>query len=367
MKNSGTAWFVVNNVGEIDSPALLIYKSRMNENIRLAIEMIGDARRLRPHIKTSKIAEVCRIMMEEGIEDFKCATIAEAEMLGSIGAKDVLIAYPVNGPKAERFIRLIKKYPRTIYSCLIDNLASSSYLSQKANEENIVLHVFIDLNTGMNRTGIPVEEAEGLYLEAGKLTGITVKGFHAYDGHIHDTDLSIRQQKSNAAFAKIEDLRGRISADIQIVIGGSPTFTTHLKRNGVQCSPGTFVFWDHGYKTTITEQPFNYAALVMTRVVSVLDDHHVTIDLGYKSVACENPQPRVFFLNDQDATPLSQSEEHLVLKVRDASQYQPGDVLYGAPMHICPTVALYERAYVIEDNECVDEWKVVARDRIITI
>ncbi len=55
------------------------------------------------------------------INKFKCATIAEAEMLGLCNAPDVLLAYQPIGPKIDRFINLIKHYPETNYSCLIDN------------------------------------------------------------------------------------------------------------------------------------------------------------------------------------------------------------------------------------------------------
>ncbi len=112
---------------------------------------------------------------------------------------------------------------------------------------------------------------------------------------------------------------------------------------------------------------FDYAALVITRVISVIDAQTICVDLGHKSVAAESPFPRVYFVNAPDATPIGQSEEHLVLKVPDAAAYTIGDVLYGVPMHICPTVALYERALVVKDHLAVEEWKVVARDRKINI
>ena len=101
---------------------------------------------------------------------------------------------------------------------------------------------------------------------------------------------------------------------ITIVAGGSPTFPTHLHRE-IECSPGTFVYWDWGYKHQLPDEPFDYAALVLTRVISIVDGQTITTDLGHKSVAAENPFPRVHFLNAPDATPFSQSEEHLVLKV----------------------------------------------------
>ena len=63
-----------------------------------------------------------KLMIEAGITKFKCATIAEAEMLGQCGAKDVVLAYQPLGPKLNRFIEVIKKYPATKYSCLTDQL-----------------------------------------------------------------------------------------------------------------------------------------------------------------------------------------------------------------------------------------------------
>lgn len=98
-------------------------------------------------------------------------------------------------------------------------------------------------------------------------------------------------------------------------MGGTPTFPMYAKRKDCECSPGTFVFWDWGYGNAYPDMPFKVAALLITRVISVLDEHHVCVDLGYKAVASESPLPRVFFLNHPEAKPISQSEEHLVLEV----------------------------------------------------
>src|SRR5437762_2226221 len=102
-------WYSVNNIDTIDSPALVIYKDRVQYNIQQAVSMVKEVTVLRPHAKTNKIAEVCNMMMDAGILKFKCATIAEAEMLGMIGAKDVLMAYQPGGPKIERLLQLVQK------------------------------------------------------------------------------------------------------------------------------------------------------------------------------------------------------------------------------------------------------------------
>src|ERR1043166_1779282 len=86
-------WFEIANVEEIDSPALLVYPDRAEENIRRMIAMVGDASRLRPHMKTHKLPEILRLQLAHGITKFKCATIAEAEMSADCGAADVLLAH----------------------------------------------------------------------------------------------------------------------------------------------------------------------------------------------------------------------------------------------------------------------------------
>lgn len=371
MKAFPADWYYISNVADIDSPALVLYEERIKENIRLLIQMSGNVAILRPHVKTNKIAEVCRLMMEE-IRKFKCATIAEAEMLAQVQAPDVLLAYQPVGPKVQRLVALIKMYPATRFSCLVDNSDAVTGLSTAAVARQVTIPVYLDLNIGMNRTGIlPGEEGLALWEQCLALPGIQVAGLHAYDGQIHETDLALRQQLSDQGFAKVQSLANKIQTRHNItpaiIIGGSPTFPTHLHRAGVECSPGTFVFWDHNYKRQLPEQPFNYAALVITRVISIINEHTICTDLGHKSVAAENPLPRVYFLNAPEATPVGQSEEHLVVKVPDAAAFAIGDVLYCVPVHICPTVALYEKAIVVKSQQAAGEWRVVARDRRITI
>ena len=365
-------WFTIENINTIDSPALVIYKERVEQNILLLKGMVNDnVTLLRPHVKTNKIAEVCSMMMGQGITKFKCATIAEAEMLAMLKAPDVLLSYQPVGPKANRLATLVEKYPSTHFSCVIDNMHAAEHLSTVFAAKKLSLNVYIDLNTGMNRTGILPAFATQLFEAVKLLPSIKVIGLHAYDGHIRDTDVSQRKNNVDAAFSKVIILAATIEAitkqPLKIIAGGSPTFPIYAERNDVECSPGTFVFWDWGYKHTMPDEPFEYAALVITRVISIIDEHTITTDLGHKSVAAENPFPRVLFLNAPEVTPISQSEEHLVAKVPDSSLFKTGDVLYGVPVHICPTVALYESAVVIEKNKAVGEWKVVARDRRINV
>ena len=366
-------WFHINNPNEIDSPALLVFPERVKANIQTAINMVGDINRLRPHVKTHKCAEVARLMMDAGIYKFKCATIAEAEMLGMNKAKDVLLAYQPVGPKLQRFIALIKKYPATQFSCLTDNLVSAAEQSKAFSEAGLQVPVYIDLNIGMNRTGIgPGDEALELYGYCSTAGGIIIKGIHAYDGHIRDIDFSTKKKNCDDAFSIVEALAEKIeTAGLPkpiIIAGGSPTFSVHCKREGIECSPGTFIYWDHGYCVLCPEQDFLVAAILLTRVISFPGEGMICTDLGHKSVAAENEiSKRVFFPEQGSLNAISQSEEHLVLENKEGEHFVSGDILYGIPWHICPTVALYDSIKIIENGQWIAEWKNIARDRKISI
>lgn len=363
-------WFDIKNIEEIDTPALLIYKDRAKQNIVKAIKLVHTIEQLRPHVKTHKLLEISKMMIESGIHKFKCATIAEAEMLGMAKAKDVLIAYPVLGPKIKRLQALITKYPDTKFSCLIDNIDTAKDVSDCFSEGEI--DVYIDLNVGMNRTGVSVENALDLYKKASNLSGIHVIGLHAYDGHIHDTDVLQRKHKADKVFQLISLVQLEIEKfaekKLKVVVGGTPTFSLHaLAHEDVEVSPGTFIFWDSGYKEKMPDFDFLWAGIIATRVISIINETNLCLDLGHKAIAAENPLPRIKFLSNEEIIPIGQSEEHLVIQVENTDKYFVGDIWYGVPVHICPTVALYNEVKVVENNEVINAWKVIARDRKITV
>jgi D-threonine aldolase len=365
-------WYRIDNVSEVDSPALVIYPDRVKENIEILKRILPDTNRLRPHVKTHKSGEVSALMLKAGITKFKCATIAEAEMLALAGAPDVLLAYPVVGPKALRLLSLAENFPKTVFSCLIDTLQTAKHLSEIFEKKNRVLPVYLDINCGMNRTGIIPEQAYDLYLACKDLKGLRIEGIHAYDGHIRDADLQLRTEHSDESYLKVEALALKIrqhdTAPLTVIAGGTPTFPIHAKRQTVECSPGTFVYWDYGYQQLLAEQPYLFAALVITRVISKPAPDTLCLDLGHKSIASENPlDRRVHFLNASDLQPVGHSEEHLVVKTSKANEYQVGDVFYGVPFHICPTCALYEHATVVENHKADQRWTVLSRNRTITV
>jgi D-serine deaminase-like pyridoxal phosphate-dependent protein len=371
MPAASDPWYEVSNVGDIESPALLIYHTRAIDNIARMIARAGGVARLRPHIKTHKLPPLVAAHRAAGITKFKCSTIAEAELLGHEGAPDVLLAYQPVGPNVARLCRLVQSFPATRFSALVDNPGVAQSLSRAAVANGMTLDLFVDLDVGMSRTGVaPGADALALYRQITETPGLRAAGLHAYDGHIRDSDPLIRKQVCDRAFAPVTALRDAIVASglevPSLVAGGTPTFPIHAQRPDVDCSPGTCVLWDAGYSAILPDLDFVHAALVLTRVVSTPGADRVCLDLGHKAIASENPHPRVVFLNLDDATAVGHSEEHLVLTmpgVRPA----PGTPIYGVPWHICPTVALYSEAVVIDDGRADTRWRITGRERRLTV
>jgi D-serine deaminase-like pyridoxal phosphate-dependent protein len=365
-------WFQVSDLDRIPSPALLVYPQRVEENIRCLIKMAGSPDRLRPHVKTHKMPELIRRQLRHGITKFKCSTIAELEMCAVAGARDVLLAYQPVGPNIARLRELCDKFPEVRFGALVDTPEIVTDLEGAFLDAPKRLAVYLDLDCGMHRTGIdPGGRAMDLYRRIEQSAVLAIGGLHAYDGHNHEQDLDQRTMKCEMDFQIIralsEELREEGVEVPEIVAGGSPTLPIHLQHGEITCSPGTVFLWDYGYGMGLPDLDFQVAAVVLCRVISRPSRNRVCVDLGHKAVAAENPHPRVRFLNLLDGEAVMQSEEHLVLESLNAEYARVGDALYGVPRHICPTVALYDRAYTIEDGRLSGEWEISARDRRLTV
>ncbi|MDH3711690.1 MAG: D-TA family PLP-dependent enzyme [Cyclobacteriaceae bacterium] len=362
-----SGWYQLKYPENVATPCLLVYPERIDHNIQEMIRIAGGAERLRPHVKTHKSPQIVGMQQRKGINKFKCATIAEAEMLAQCQALDVLLAYQLSGPHISRFLELKQKYPQTRFSSLVDNQDSVQQLADLAQGSNLTAQVYIDLDVGMHRTGIAAgPEAVALSQLIKVQSGIELRGWHVYDGHLRQSDVTERIHASDQAFSPVENLIQETGIK-QVVAGGSPTFPVHARRNSVELSPGTSLLWDHGYGQKLPDLDFLPAAVVLTRIVSKPTGDMMCLDLGHKAIASEMPHPRVNLIGLDVVDFPTHSEEHLVVRTSDAPNYKVGDELYGIPMHICPTTALHQEMLVVQEGEVVDRWPVVARDRRIEI
>ncbi|MDA0752230.1 MAG: D-TA family PLP-dependent enzyme [Verrucomicrobia bacterium] len=371
MEDPSTDWFSIQNADELSSPALLVYPDRVRNNIKRMLQRVdNDPARLCPHVKTIKTEALIRMMVNEGITQFKCATIAEGETALKAGALSVLLAVQPSKPVAERWITLAKAYPDRSLSTVVDCLESLQMLGQLAGDQQAAFNLYLDLNVGMNRTGItPGPAALELVDSIQSAEGLNFNGLHAYDGHLHQPDIKERQEacddwhRSLRAFA--DQVKQHTGTPPRIIAGGTPTFPMHAATSDLICSPGTCVLWDAGYAHHFKDLDFLWALVVMCRVISKPTPNTLCLDLGHKAIASEMSPPRIAFFNLEAGSFVSHSEEHLVVSSPQASRLKVGSILYGVPWHVCPTVALHQQLHVVENHQATSTWEVVARNRTI--
>jgi D-serine deaminase-like pyridoxal phosphate-dependent protein len=228
----------------------------------------------------------------------------------------------------------------------------------------------VDIDNGMHRTGIEPGRALSLIHSIVGNKSFIFRGLHIYDGHIHDRDPVQRKIHCEKDFEVVDMLAGKLEQEgiavHEMACGGTPTFPVHASHPDRTLCPGTPLLWDAGYSQSFPDLDFLPAAVVAGRVISK-DGQRLSLDLGYKAVASEMNHPRLKFLEMEPGEVINHSEEHLVIASPDADKHAIGEVVYALPMHICPTIALHEKVYVVRDREVKETWDVVARKRIYSL
>lgn len=350
----------------VASPGLLVDADRVENNLQRMISIAGnDPSRLRPHVKTHKMSSVVRLQIAKGINRFKTATLAEAEMVANAGGRDVLLAYQMVGPNVQRFAELIDRFPETRFSTVVDSPAAVAGLSKVFATGTVPIDLWIDVDCGMHRTGVPIgPKLDEIRDRIEASPELRFGGLHVYDGHLHDPPETDRREKVSLIIDAVREYNQRRPCPM-VVGGGSPTFPFWAGCVDWQCSPGTTVFWDVGYGSSYADLQFQVAIALVARVISKPGEDRICLDLGYKSMAAEMPLGnRIQIPGIPDAQLLGQSEEHLMLGTASADAIPLGAEFLAYPRHVCPTIALHGFATVVRDGRVTSErWEVDARAR----
>jgi len=370
------AWdprYEVRGIEDVMTPALVVYPEIIASNIERTVELLsGDADRWRVHIKTAKLGYTLRMMIERGIRNFKCATTLELLVACQCGAADVLLAYPSVGANARRVREIAEEFPKVRVSVLAENAG------QLERWRGSRVGIFLDINPGMNRTGI--EEGHGGQIfdlvRAIGAAGLEFRGVHYYDGQHREPDERERNKAAHHGYHRLLELVKeieRIGIRVpEVITAGTPTLPSSLSFEGFRdagfihrVSPGTVVYSDASSLAQLAEKyGYRPAVLVLTRAVSHPRTGMVTCDAGHKAVSADAGVPTCVVVGHPELTPLSPSEEHLPLEVAgDATGPQVGEALYLLPRHICPTVNNFDDALLVRGGAIESVEKVSARGR----
>jgi len=362
----------ISGIDDVLTPALVLYPEIITTNIESTLELLGNADRWRVHIKTAKLGYTLRILVERGVRNFKCATTLELLVACQNGATDVLYAYPAMGANARRAREIAEEFPDVRISVLAE---SDEQVRQWRGSQ---VGIFLDINPGMNRTGIQQGHRVQVISLARVIAdaGLQFRGLHYYDGQYGNLAESERTREAHRGYDCLLEIVSeleRAGRNVpEVITSGTPTFPCSLSYAGFRggsfvhrVSPGTIVYCD---ATSLQQLPAEYgyraAALVVTRVVSRPHAGIVTCDAGHKAVSADAGVPTCVVVGHPELTPLSPSEEHLPMAVAEgAVGPQIGDALYLVPRHVCPTVNNFDCAVMVRDGKVEAVEKVSARGR----
>jgi D-serine deaminase-like pyridoxal phosphate-dependent protein len=351
------------------TPFLIVYLELVDANIAATIKLAGgDPQRLRPHVKTAKLLKVIRRYVESEINHCKCATTLEFAVACEAGMRDVVVAYPMVGANAHRVQDLSTCYPDVTVSVLVDH-------PKQIQEWNPSIGIFIDVNPGMDRTGISPQNISQVVQMAHAIadSGRSFRGLHYYDGHLGSLGYEERREKALDGYQQLahlaETVRDAGFAVGEVITSGSSVFPFASAYSPLltgdftlRVSPGAAIYGDLTVQQQLPQFGFLPAALVATRVVSHPRSDLMTCDAGVKAVAVFAGLPNCAALGRPELIPQRMSEEHLTLQAPEGTALpEIGEILYLVPRHAGLTVNNFTDALVVSLDGSVVLERVTAR------
>jgi len=259
------------------TPALVVDLDAVRQNIAATLRLLGgDPNRWRPHLKTAKLGLTMRTIREHGVAQAKCSTTLELETACEAGFHDLLLAYPVTGPQVGMVQRIAAAYPDRDISVLVEDAA------MVAPWRGSGIGLFIDLNSGMDRTGMLLDGHEEVIGLARGIngSGLRFAGLHYYDGHASGFAADEAEGLVHAGYDRLLSLVKRLAAAgipaPEVVTAGTPAFPHAREYRGFteagtvhRVSPGTVVYNDRrSLEQLPADAGYRPAALVLATVVS---------------------------------------------------------------------------------------------------
>jgi D-serine deaminase-like pyridoxal phosphate-dependent protein len=371
--NSVLAQYEVQGSQALSTPSLLIYTEALESNITAALGMMNrDASRWRPHLKTAKLGYTIRRLVARGIKTAKCATTLELVVAIESGMEDVLVAFPLMGPNAARVREIAAAHPDRRISALVESV------DQIDEWRGSAVGVFVDLNSGMDRTGMAEDRFDEVrqFIDRIQKAGLRFCGLHHYDGQIKNTGPSAAAAREG--YARLVELiaylkQGGIEVR-EVITSGTPAMPHALNFAPFSAgefvhrvSPGTIVYNDRSSLKDLPEHGFQPAVLVLSTVVSRPRENRVTCDGGHKAVSADAGVPTCDVMGRPGLMALSPSEEHLPIEVRSGETPSRGELLYLLPAHVCPTVNNFDKAVLVSGGKVEEIVPVSARGREVFV
>jgi D-serine deaminase-like pyridoxal phosphate-dependent protein len=356
----------------IETPAAVVDLDRLDRNLRRAADYAAAHRlRLRPHVKTHKSPRIAGEQLRLGAHGLTCATPFEAEVMATV-CDDLLVAYPPVGLARAR--RLAALPPAVRLTVALDSARAVQQMSAAAREARRTIGVYVELDLGMHRVGVPVvADAIALARQIDADAGLAFDGLAFYPGHVREA-IGEQDAKLAAMREALDTALARFAAaglPPRVVSGGStPTlWRTHELPGVTEIRPGTYVYNDRTTAAIGACAWEDCALTVLATVVSTAVPGQAVIDAGTKSLGREpvrgaDGEGFGQLLEHPEVVVARMSEEHGVLDLsRSGWRPEVGERVRVVPNHVCIVVHLNDLIYGVRGDAVETSWPVAARGR----
>ncbi|UUO07834.1 D-TA family PLP-dependent enzyme [Blastopirellula sp. J2-11] len=340
----------------ISTPAMVIDLPTVERNLQKLHDYAAQhGLQVRPHTKTHKSRLFARMQLKQGSRGLTVAKVGEAEVMAQ-ESSDILIAYPAIDPDRRR--RVAQLAQTHTVRVAVDSPYGVSALAAAAQKAESTIGILIDVNVGMNRTGVstPAEALQlaQLVVQAGK--ALRLDGIFFYPGHIwrpaDEQSESLRE--IDAILTEVIALWKSHGLAAGIVSGGSTptTYQSHLLPSQTEIRPGTNIFNDMNTVCAGYCELAECAVAIVCTVVSTAVPGKCVIDAGTKTLTSDRnvTQPdsgHGHVLEYPRAKIVRLSEEHGEIDFADCETLPKiGERLTVIPNHICPCVNLQNQVFL---------------------
>ena len=357
---------------DLDTPSLILDLDIFENNLKVMRDFADAAgKKLRPHAKTHKCPEIARRQIACGSCAGICAAkLSEAEALAAAGLQDILVTSPISAAgKIARAVELNKRIAHL--QLTTDHAMQIEQLAAAATAEHPI-HVLIDVDPEMGRTGVAFDKALEFARFIAGFPNLVLDGVQCYAGHLqHITSGAERNAQSTRLMKKGAEVYRQIAAEFPTcrIFTGTGTGTSAadvMIPEVTDIQVGSYCMMDSEYLAVEHTGPQYAPALRMiSSVISSNHAGHATIDAGTKSIyVTPGAPPQVI-----DGNTIRQGveyrwdygDEHGHLIFADNTVMQPGERVELIVSHCDPTVNLFDELWIVQNDEVVDRWGITLR------
>ena len=372
---------MANTLTTLDTPAALISLARMKRNIA---RMQARANELgvgfRPHVKTSKCAEVVAAQRQAGASGITVSTLKEAEQFHAQGVTDILYAV---GMAPHRLAHAMDLRERgCALQILTDSVEGARAIVDFGRERRHAFEVLIEVDTDGHRSGLKPNDAallevgRVLHLGGMRLAGVLTHAGSSYELHEAKALAALAEQERAGCVLAAQRLRADGLPCPIVSVGSTPTALHAGSLAGVtELRAGVYVFFDLVMHNVGVCSMDDVALSVLTTVIGhQADKGWAIVDAGWMAMSRDrgtSNQPHDFGYGQVctvDGVPIdgylltSANQEHGILSRQGrpdtdiGARFPTGTRLRILPNHACATGAQFAEYHALADDGSLQTW-----------